>query len=96
MKTLQSAEARARRIPITKKAILLTSDGNQLDVTVTDISAGGLRMKADETFYNGENILIGEDVIVRVDRRTDLRAQIVWAQGCEAGGVFLDPGNPDD
>lgn len=88
-------EVRTRRIPITKKAVLITCDGNQLDVVVTDISAGGLRLKAYETFYNGENILIGEEVIIRVDRRTDLRAEIVWAEGCEAGGVFLESGNPD-
>ena len=70
---------------------MITSDGNQLDVVVTDISLGGLRMRADETFYDGENIVVGEEVIVRVERRNDLRAKIVWAQGCEAGGVFLEP-----
>jgi len=70
---------------------LLTPDGNQLDVVLTDISVRGFRLKADETFYDGENIVIGEPVIVRVVRRDDLRAQILWVQGCEAGGVFLDP-----
>ncbi len=70
---------------------MITSDGNQLAVVVTDISSGGLRVWADETFYNGENIVVGEEVIVRVERRKDLKAKIVWAQGCEAGGVFLEP-----
>lgn len=62
-----------------------------MDVVVTDISVGGFRLKADETFYDGENIVTGEVVIVRVERRNDLEAKIVWAQGCEAGGVFLEP-----
>ena len=84
-------DPRARRIPLNKKAILVTSDGNQLNVVVTDISAGGIRLTADETFYEGENILVGELVLVRVDRRNDLRAEIVWVQGCEAGGIFLEP-----
>lgn len=62
-----------------------------MDVVVTDLSVRGFRLKANETLYDGENIMIGEPVIVRVERRDDLRAEIVWAQGCEAGGVFLDP-----
>ena len=64
-----------------------------MDVVVIDISIGGFRLKADETFYDGENIVTGEAVIVRVERRDDLKAKIVWATGCEAGGVFLEPVN---
>ena len=64
-----------------------------MDVLVTDISVGGLRLKADETFYDGENIVTGETVIVRVERRDDVKAKIVWVTGCEAGGVFLGPVN---
>ena len=93
MKNLQSSDHRAPRIPLCQKAILITSDGNQMDVVVIDISIGGFRLKADETFYDGENIVTGEAVIVRVERRDDLKAKIIWAQGCEAGGVFLEPVN---
>lgn len=91
LKRLNSEDPRARRIPLNKKAVLVTSDGNELDVAVIDISVGGFRLKANETFYDGENIVIGEPVLVRVERRNDLRAEIVWAQGCEAGGIFLEP-----
>ena len=91
MKRLHSGDPRAHRIRLNKKAILLTSDGNQLDVVITDISVGGFRLRADETLYDGENIVIGEATIVRVERQNDLRAEIVWVQGCEAGGVFLEP-----
>ena len=76
---------------LNKNAVLVTSDGNKLDVVVTDISVGGFRLRADETFYDGENIVIGEPVIVQLERRNDVRAEIVWAQGCEAGCVFLEP-----
>ena len=91
MKRLNPEDPRARRIVLNKKAILVTSDGNQLDVIVTDISVGGFRLRADETFYDGENIVIGEPVIIRLQRRSDVRAEIVWAQGCEAGCLFLEP-----
>ena len=89
LKRLNPEDPRARRIVLSKKATLVTSDGNQLDVVVTDISVGGFRLRADETFYDGENIVVGEPVIVRFERRDDVKAEIVWAQGCEAGGILL-------
>jgi hypothetical protein len=91
MKSPQSADHRAPRIPLRQKAKMVTSDGNQIDVIVTDISASGFRLEADETFYDGENIVTGETVTLRIHRRDDLRAKIVWATGCEAGGVFSEP-----
>lgn len=87
----QTADPRAPRILLNQKATLITSDGNQTDVIVTDVSVGGFRIKADESLYDGENIVTGESVIVRVERRADLKARIVWARGCEAGGVFVEP-----
>ena len=35
-----------------------------MDVVVTDISVGGFQLKANETFYVGENIVIGESGVV--------------------------------
>ena len=84
-------KARAPRVLVDQKAVLVTSDGTELDVVVTNLSAQGFRMKAEETLYEGESILIGEAVIVRVQRQSDLRAKIVWTSGCDLGGVFLDP-----
>jgi hypothetical protein len=86
-------DSRAPRIPLRQKAKLITSDGNQIDVVVADISAGGFRLEANETFYDGENIVTGETVTLRIHRRDDLTAKIVWATGCEAGGVFSEPPN---
>lgn len=95
MKNSPSADHRDPRIALLQKAKLITSDGNRMDVIVTDVSAAGFRLKAEETFYDGENIVTGETVTLQVDRRADLKAKIVWATGCEAGGVFLEPLNPD-
>ena len=49
----------------------------------------GLPDRGSRTFYVGETILIGEQVSLRVARDGDMPARIHWAQGCEAGGVFL-------
>ena len=94
MKSSTSADHRAPRIPLMQKAKLITSDGDQMDVVVMDVSVGGFRLKADETFYDGENIVTGETVTLQVERGNDLSAKIVWVTGCEAGGVFLGPSNP--
>ena len=93
MRNSGSADQRAPRIPLRQKAELITSDGNQMEVVVADISASGFRLEADETFYDGENIVTGETVTLRIDRRDDLKAKIVWATGREAGGVFCEPPN---
>ena len=91
MEQSPSKTARAPRVLLDQKATLITSDGDQMNVIVTNVSAQGFRMKADETLYDGENIVVGEAVIVRTERRDDLRAQIIWTSGCDLGGVFLDP-----
>lgn len=91
MKISPSADHRDPRIALMQKAKLITCDGNQMDVVILDVSAAGFRLKAEETFYDGENIVTGEAVTLQLDRRADLHAKIVWVTGCEAGGVFLDP-----
>ena len=61
------------------------SDGSEHSVTITDVSAGGFHLRSDETMP------IGEHVFLRVARYGDFPAQIRWALGTEAGGVFLEP-----
>lgn len=84
------SDARAARIPLNQKALLVMSDGSEIDVIIADISAGGFRLRADETFYDGENVEIGESVALRVRRHDELMGKIVWVAGCEAGGTFLE------
>ena len=66
-------------------ALIVDSAGRQVACTVTDISGGGFRVYTEETFS------IGEYVALRVPRYGDFPAQIRWALGQDAGGLFLEP-----
>jgi hypothetical protein len=61
------------------------SDGTVHSVTIVDVSAGGFRLRT------GDTLPIGEHVFLRVARYGDFPAQIRWALGSDAGGVFLEP-----
>ena len=82
---------RAARIPSNNEAILVTGEGDDIPVMIADVSAGGFRLVTSETLYDGENIFVGEEVTVQPARGDKIRARIMWAHGCEAGCVFLDP-----
>ena len=76
---------RAPRIDTSQDAIVVDTEGRKYAATVLDLSSGGFRLKSEETFK------IGEYVAIRVTGYGDFSAQIRWALGGEAGGVFLDP-----
>ena len=76
---------RSPRIDIRRPAVLVDSSGTEHAVTMLDISSGGFRLEISET------LKIGEFVTVRADRGAEFSAQIRWALGDEAGGVFLTP-----
>ena len=76
---------RAPRIDTRQEAIVVDTEGRKYAATVLDLSSGGFRLRSDETFK------IGEYVAIRVSGHGDFSAQIRWALGGEAGGVFLDP-----
>jgi len=79
---------RAPRVDVRRPAIPIDSDGCQSEVTILDISSGGFRILVSE------NPRIGERVTLRVEHSDELAAEIRWALGGEAGGVFLP--TPDD
>jgi hypothetical protein len=79
--------SRRQRIEVSHEAKLVTSLGAEHDVTITDVSAGGFRLRTDVTMP------IGEHVFLRVDRYGDFPAQIRWSLGQDAGGVFLESVN---
>ena len=79
--------ARRQRIPVSHEAMLVTAQGAEHPVTITDVSAGGFRLHSPVT------LPIGEHVFLRVDRYGDFPAQIRWSLGPDAGGVFLEPVN---
>ena len=76
---------RAPRIDVRRAAVLISSDGGETGVLILDISSGGFRLKVEETPK------IGEFVTLRVEHGEEFPAQIRWALGSEAGGVFLAP-----
>ena len=80
--------SRTPRVSVEHNATLVMTDGTELSVTITDVSSGGFHLLTDET------LPIGERVRLRVDRYGDFSAQIRWALGFEAGGVFLDTADP--
>jgi hypothetical protein len=79
--------SRRQRIAVSHDAKLVTAQGAEHKVTITDVSAGGFRLRTDVTMP------IGEHVFLRVDRYGDFPAQIRWALGQDAGGVFLEAVN---
>lgn len=76
---------RSPRVQTVIAAVLVDSDGGELAVHVIDLSSGGFRLRA------GEQLRAGEEVRLRVPRYGDLRAQLQWVKGNEAGGRFLEP-----
>lgn len=76
---------RAPRVDVRRPAVLIDSDGVATDVIVLDVSSNGFKLEVSETPR------IGELVTLRVPQSADLRAQIRWALGDQAGGVFLSP-----
>ena len=78
-------DPRSPRVQTSIAAVLVDSDGGELPVEILDLSSGGFRLRC------GETLVTGEQVRLRVARYGDFPAQIRWALGTEAGGVFLEP-----
>ena len=76
---------RAPRVSLSRPAVIIHEDGFQSAATVLDVSSGGFRLEVTDTPR------IGEFVTLRIDRGEKIEAQIRWALGNEAGGVFLTP-----
>ena len=76
---------RAPRVDTHIRANLSDSDGETMPVIVTDISSDGCRLETDGT------LIIGEKIVIQIDRYGSYPAQIRWALGNEAGAVFLEP-----
>lgn len=76
---------RGPRVATDMKAILLHANGTESEVLIADISKDGFRLRVKHALG------IGERVDLRVPKCGDVPAQIRWALGDEAGGVFLAP-----
>lgn len=80
-----SFSKRAPRVSLRTPVIIVHEDGFEASATIVDVSSGGFRMEVTETPR------IGEFVTLRMERGEPIEAQIRWALGNEAGGVFLTP-----
>jgi len=64
------------------RAMLLRESGEQDEVTITDVSDGGIGLAVSKLPS------VGEHIIVRQAGHADLAAQIRWAAGARAGACF--------
>lgn len=80
-----SFSKRAPRVGMRRDATLVHEDGAETAVTIVDISSGGFKLEVSEPPR------IGTFVTLRVEKGQVFPAQIRWALGDEAGGVFLAP-----
>ena len=64
------------------RALMLRESGEQDEVTITDVSEGGIGLAVSKLPS------IGEHIIVRQVGHADFAAQIRWAAGARAGAVF--------
>ena len=76
---------RGPRVSTDLKARVLRANGEEIDVIVSDISKDGFKLSSQTL------LLIGERVDLHMPKTGDVPAQIRWALGNEAGGVFLAP-----
>ncbi len=79
------------RISLNEEATLILDEGRKIPVAIVDISNNGFRIKSNLPF----GISPGP-VTLNVQRSGDIRIEIRWASGYEAGGIFLDPPPPLD
>jgi hypothetical protein len=77
---------RPRRIDLRQEAILVNSDGENIGITILDLSSGGFRMELSELLREGEEVTLR-------DRGRDMPAKVKWVLGDQAGAVFLQPLN---
>jgi hypothetical protein len=73
---------RPPRIDLRRPAALINSDGVESEVVILDVSRGGFRLEVSE------DLRVGERVTLRAEHDR-FPAEIRWALGKEAGGVFL-------
>jgi hypothetical protein len=76
---------RAPRIDFARPAVLVDPRGMEQQVTMLDVSSSGFKLQVSEL------PTIGDVVTLRVDKSGPVQAQIRWAVGDQAGGIFLSP-----
>jgi hypothetical protein len=85
-KTAGYAE-RETRIDVRYPAVVIETDGCELNVEITDVSRDGFRLTSTNKLDPGQEVWLA----VSNSGLAPLRALIKWTCGNEVGGVFLDP-----
>jgi hypothetical protein len=78
---------REPRIDVRYRAVLIETDGCELDVEIKDVSRDGFRLASQGKLDPGQEIWLA----VSNSSLAPLRGLVKWTCGDEAGGVFLDP-----
>jgi hypothetical protein len=79
---------RSPRIDLRRSAALINSDGVQVAIVILDVSSGGFRVEASD------DLRVGERVTLLAEHGEQIPAEIRWALGKEAGGMFLTSVDP--
>ena len=75
---------RPSRIDVFYDALVKVGD-EEIAVQIFNISARGFRLRSHAPLEEGEEVLL------IVPKLPPVRGEVRWANGCEAGGVLLDP-----
>jgi hypothetical protein len=75
---------RPSRVDVCYDAIAQVGD-EEIAVQIFNISARGFRLRSHLPLEEGEEVLLV------VPKLPPVRGEVRWANGCEAGGVLLDP-----
>jgi hypothetical protein len=84
MTSTSDYEPRAFRLAINHPAVLVRADGAESSVTITEVSQTGFRLKAPQVPRAGERVIFR-------GASGDVPAEVRWAFGDAAGGMFLPP-----
>lgn len=78
---------RETRIDVRYPAVVIETDGCELDVEITDVSREGFRLTSTNKLDPGQEIWLA----VSNSSLAPIRGLIKWTRGNEVGGIFLDP-----
>jgi hypothetical protein len=80
---MDQPSVRPTRIDVDYSAKLMRANGEEQDVTVTDVSADGFSLSGHD------GLLTGEQVYLKLGKGGNIQAEIRWVSGGRAGGVLF-------
>ena len=74
------------RVSLQEEAKLILDGDREVDIVIVDVSHNGFRIRSNDPIRTSS-----AGAKLNLDRYGEFRIEIRWANGHEAGGVFLDP-----